>query len=695
MTFNISAGPTTTNASHKSHQRTVHIPGSHALPPGVSNGMAWELGYARKRLDADTQQLEATLHPGMYHVRSEAESNRNGMEGREEEEEARRKHDEALVLAEELGDGVRTGGKLWKEEETGGSGSASIMTGDVKGLDQLNPYFMHLELLKKKYAPSQLITWSKSGRGTKDERFVPVGGWPSNVQFEMGVRYMPEISEAVFVMNPVSVQARVNDSSAMGSSTAPPRETKSEQLLREILQIPNAAHHAATTSMQPQKQVPQQQQLPPHLRVIELPPPPHMREFITPQAPEGQTYYQWHHHHAPTHVVVPVDAAFVLNQASVAGSAPRDSGVVFEEGDRDQVEGHQDEQDSCGEQDENKDPEEQEEDVQHTSDATVQASPPVAKDLPPSIPPSPPQPLDQQHQQDPSSIEPQPRPQQEFFHWHQHPHPHPPHFPLPSVTSVTPTNPLTLPIPYAYNRRYHSTRIHPDYLVDPRTGGPMPKGVVPQKYLETHNIACRVNGRPEAQQQPQQGGALHEQQIEAAWSTGRNVVPLTTSGVAGITGLGAIGFENRFGGAKNGVACPPPPSGRNGLPYLNERVAMQAAYGRYTTGTSPRSAGVRLTPLLFDGRSVARLTGMEERQYLQQEKVAEEKQREWEWRQQQHAWYHGVGDSMGSEEAERKWFELMQLSRPVGRRGWNSVGRDHLGHFEQGLAPVTNYYRGM
>ncbi|KAJ3007358.1 UNVERIFIED_CONTAM: hypothetical protein HDU68_003561, partial [Siphonaria sp. JEL0065] len=231
MPFHIStAGTSLNNATYVSHKRTVHIPGSHALPPGVSTTMAWELGYAGKRFDADTRGMENTVHRDMYHLREQGEPWR-------ELEEAKLKHDEALLLAQELGDAVRTVKREEKEKAVEVPGGVS---GDVKNLDQLNPYFMHLELLKKKYAPDQLITWSNSGR----KGYVPVGGWPSDVQFEMGVKYMPEIAEAVFVMNPAhhpdqAPKKPSSGTSSIGIRQVVPGETKSEQLLREILQIQN------------------------------------------------------------------------------------------------------------------------------------------------------------------------------------------------------------------------------------------------------------------------------------------------------------------------------------------------------------------------------------------------------------------------------------------------------------------------
>ncbi|KAJ3317656.1 hypothetical protein HDU76_001105 [Blyttiomyces sp. JEL0837] len=38
-------------ASNWSFKRTVHIPGHHALPPGISSQVAWELGYSRGNID--------------------------------------------------------------------------------------------------------------------------------------------------------------------------------------------------------------------------------------------------------------------------------------------------------------------------------------------------------------------------------------------------------------------------------------------------------------------------------------------------------------------------------------------------------------------------------------------------------------------------------------------------------------------
>ncbi|KAI9345035.1 hypothetical protein BDR26DRAFT_857133 [Obelidium mucronatum] len=492
MPFHVcTAGTSLNNATYTSHKKTVHIPGSHALPPGVSTTMAWELGYARKRFDADTRGIDNTLHPDIYHLRNQGEP-------WTEPSDAKLKHDEALLLAEELQDYVKSVGKNTAPALADIKGGVS---GDVKNLDQLNPYFMHLELLKKKYAPDQLITWSNSGR----KGHVPVGGWPNNVQFEMGVKYMPEIAEAVFVMKPLQ-QGNKSESAKREAPCSPIEgETKSEQLLREILQIHNDKSLAAmaTEAMNNQDQ-----------------------ENAEIELQEEET------NHGDTE-----------EQQEDNPNLPL----------------HQDYKESTEISNDSVQP--------HSSIPHVE---PVSHQTP--------------------------------LRWQDFPQPS--YFPLPAVSSITVSNPVSLPQSFAYNRRYHQTPIHPDYIIDPETGIAYATSrtqlQIPAKYLATYNKAALVNGRPLAVAIPgttpatspapevlnhiSRGGRL-----PPAYNT-HHQTPLTTSAIAALSGLGAIGMHEhgQFYG-RGRVYC--------------ERIARQEAYARFPVPPPlPRDSGIPPLAPVLNGR---------------------------------------------------------------------------------------------
>ncbi|KAJ3235723.1 hypothetical protein HDU81_000204 [Chytriomyces hyalinus] len=173
----------TAGTAHEFNKRTVHIPGSHALPPGINTNMAWEMGYSRKRLDSDTKGIENTVNHATYCL------------GEKLDTSSRSASDHARIL-QAMSDSLHVS-----------KGS------DIRNLDTLNPYFMHLELIKRRYAVEGDALWGRMGaagddtgdlihRESRDTTAgtqahvhangrVPVGGWPSGLEFEMGVHFMP------------------------------------------------------------------------------------------------------------------------------------------------------------------------------------------------------------------------------------------------------------------------------------------------------------------------------------------------------------------------------------------------------------------------------------------------------------------------------------------------------------------------
>ncbi|KAI9325656.1 hypothetical protein DFJ73DRAFT_784088, partial [Zopfochytrium polystomum] len=128
--------------SNVSYNRTVHIPGHHALPPGISSQAAWELGYSRGDIDplighrrtvrdALSQATVAALgNPGVVSATT---------------------HTNKLNVAA-ANDPVNVAAGL-------GSGSSRGILVAADGTR------MHVSARKR----------------------VPVGGWPSGVQFGMGI----------------------------------------------------------------------------------------------------------------------------------------------------------------------------------------------------------------------------------------------------------------------------------------------------------------------------------------------------------------------------------------------------------------------------------------------------------------------------------------------------------------------------
>ncbi|KAJ3107697.1 hypothetical protein HDU96_007786 [Phlyctochytrium bullatum] len=259
-------------------------------------------------------------------------------------------------------------------------------------------------------------------------------------------------------------------------------------------------------------------------------------------------------------------------------------------------------------------------------------------------------------------------------------HPHPPPGPPPAVPETIVSNPAFLPEPLARNRRFHSRSINPAYLLqlalapDPATPesvyaadfcsapiGGSARGI-PGKYLAAYNALAAVNGLPTAQ-------GPHTVTV----ADPRMHFPATTASIAAATGWGA-----------------------DSMPYFPGAPTSHGPAAASVVTVERDSRGVpnvAIPPLVgpLQGSAKWASSGGPEWQGFGGEP-----------RSNGHAGYTnpavpfagGItpGEvAVSSERVTAQWNALLQAPGPVGRRGWNSVGRDHLGNFSHGLSPVTNY----
>ncbi|KAI8614253.1 hypothetical protein BC830DRAFT_399776 [Chytriomyces sp. MP71] len=275
--------------------------------------------------------------------------------------------------------------------------------------------------------------------------------------------------------------------------------------------------------------------------------------------------------------------------------------------------------------------------------------------------------------------------------------PNPPPGPPGSVDSIVVSDPSHLPFPYYKNRRFHSNPIHPDYLVTSDLplavthGNPShpqvyhresvymtefsQKLAIPARYVAAFNVAARVNGRPMAR-------ALE-----------RDTIAAPSSAVSGVSGIGYV----LDGGGVSGSYIQRKPTQnvqeRNGVGSLLCHPAAPAhrkPVSRHHLPPPSKGSPAILGPLLgsskvltsaewqgFQILNAASTSGGVDTALRVVGNVAE--------------LCHGIPPVFSADEASNHWNALLILPGPVGRRGWNHVGRDHLANFHQGVSPVTNY----
>ncbi|KAJ3119588.1 hypothetical protein HK100_000244 [Physocladia obscura] len=551
--------PQRSNSNTSPTSRTVHIPGSHALPPGISTIMAWELAYRRKRILSDTARHikdATTVNPHLYKFRKEfslAEIVEDGLLER---------YNEALMVEQQVREADERGQRrrLGHVITSVGGGEEE---GSVKNLDHLNPYYMHMEVIRRRYSADEFVRWNNNGRRYHQNvgkqqipQFkihndgIPVGGWPSGIDFEMGVQYMPEIANA-----PIDNTRRCydgNDNIVRVNGGGSDGEIKTENWFkREVL-----------GQQQEQKQQCSPQEI-------------HRAQ----KGEEGEEFLQ--------------------------EKEKENDGQQVQEGDdenrvKNQAENNNDQDGS----DENNNQSDDRGSNENCLENYLQKEPQqfIAN-----------QQINQQSQQNYGNEIPLLSQQQKHYNNTQKYQIHP----LPLIQSTVCTNPTQLPRCYAANRRYHQTPVHPDLLQ--KQNGCNNVIHVHTQYLDAYNAAAAVNGQPLAVAIP-----------GSSSTTRRNIA-------SAVTGRGARMAQMQA--------------------YRDKFAARQQQYGAENARVLP----VYLAPL--DATTTTIRNSGEDGYRL-----------------------------MGQEEAEhRHWRELLQLEKPVGRRGWNHVGRDHLGNCIQGLGPVMRF----
>ncbi|KAJ3223715.1 hypothetical protein HDU78_011231 [Chytriomyces hyalinus] len=615
--------------AHEFNKRTVHIPGSHALPPGINTNMAWEMGYSRKRLDSDTKGIENTVNHVTYSL------------GEKLDEASRSASDHARV-AQAMSDSLHVS-----------KGS------DIRNLDTLNPYFMHLELIKRRYAVEGDALWRRMGaagddtgdliyRESRDPTAaavgtgtqvhvhangrVPVGGWPSGLEFEMGVHFMPG-----GMLVDRSVDATFAPHAAVTNATI----SASEATASAAVDDPYVLRMLAEAELERDAEV---------------------------------------------------ESAYGHEQEA-AEDATGEKGS--EDGDKKDA---QTESSAPAEEVKGNVPSFQQASSDERSISTAATTGRIIESEP-------------KHSQEDN------RPMLSSFS---------PFFPLPAVQSIATSNPMTLPQCYAVNRRYHSNPVHPDSLQDPavrssNTASPLqPQQLaIHAKYLDTYNTVALVNGRPTARAIPGTSAippapSSGAKPLLPVYSRMANV-PLTTSAIAAINGLGALGYSERFSKQASDVAMQHAHYRNVILSKGSNHPHASATFTSLHQGT----VGAVLPPVNLlsppiPGSKKAIISKMggppPQQQYYYYEKQASSssannvvgqryhdsacfvpKSLPQKQQQQQPVYNHGYQPCLDAESAEKHWNELLQMDRPHGRRGWSHVGRDHLANFSQGLSPVTNF----
>lgn len=242
--------------------------------------------------------------------------------------------------------------------------------------------------------------------------------------------------------------------------------------------------------------------------------------------------------------------------------------------------------------------------------------------------------------------------------------------PPPAAPEVVVSNPAALPRSMAVNHRFHSRPVHPMYLRAP---------------LIADTIAPAITT----------SGNYTNDDIYIPTPSSSSTLPTATE-FNGIVQVPAryVDAINSVQGVNNGhaitaIASPTatvlPPL------YMQQQQQQQqsqkdptAMYASALLGPlSPysgastldwNSRGVDVTGTGHVGNNAANSSSVREYTYGQQQQ-------------------HYSTRVLDPERAAQEWMALLVAQVPLGRRGWNLVGRDHLSCFSNGMAPVSNYAR--
>ncbi|KAJ3200503.1 hypothetical protein HDU82_008867 [Entophlyctis luteolus] len=732
------AAASTAAAQHSSFKRTVHIPGNHALPPGISNQIAWELSYARAgagtgadpprpqpqqppahadTLLAPTADAKPLAPPAPQQPSPAALATQRELQTLREWDknlggasavqalaaalyERAANPAAAAAAAAALAVGTSIATHPGNDPAAGGCGGGYI-----------SPHVIQMQMLSRMYASTGAAAW---GAGRRGKVRVPVGGWPSGVEFGMGMKTfdlkamdagapaqgtnLPHGGGLPSFATAAAAGASAVEAAA-GSGDADPAVAAGD------LRGPLVANDGASLQLQ--------------IRKLEDDP--------------AAAHQQQHYSHEP---VPSTDAASGLrpdgnddegdtaatdvgindgkNGTGAEHTSETPDGAVAEQNSR-----------SSDGQLESEGNEGRDLWLEWATALIANANALRAKILDPIKTPTG---LHAIHHAPPSPI-PSSRPMPHIhdnLHIHRAsgavrpqsankakaklepihplqasnaipysvPGPNPPPGPPGSADSIVVTDPAHLPRPYAANRRFHSNPIHPDYLVSsdlppavvlhqqhqqdtqsllqyaphllnlnaPGGGGASDfpqvyhresvymsefsnRMQIPAQYVAAFNTAARVNGRPLARAT---SGIIANQQQQPQLSPGQAFDDAL---------LSAASLKRRGGFPAKGA---PPILG----PLVGSSKVLTAAdWQGFQTVERAGLSAPSAAPLLLSG-----LSGRDGGEL-----------------------YHGVPPCLGPEAVANHWNALLTLPGPVGRRGWNHVGRDHLANFHQGVAPVTNY----
>ncbi|KAJ3123690.1 hypothetical protein HK100_011526, partial [Physocladia obscura] len=598
-------------------KRTVHIPGDHGLPPGISNQIAWELSYGH-------YGATATLSEGVTTERETA---------------GQRAWDATIggigaVVAAEEGPGRR--------QHTGGGAA-------------VDPHVVRLQLLSRLYASTGAAAW---GAGRRAKQGVPVGGWPSGIEFAMGV---PVLDLGVSIPPP---DANTNADDIRGPLVAnTPASISLQQALRH-LSSPSTNHQQPLSIIQPSTvqsstdATNQQSALsaPDHSNNL------HSNPSDQSSSPDQSTqdanlpkeesennvnerWLQWAAAliassnasrpkpsfldpiktasglHAIHHAIpIPATTSSLSRPLSARSKAARLLPLAVSS---------------------------------TTTTIAATASPSNARKTADSLPTSIPYAVIS---------------------------PNPPPGPPGSADSIVVSNPVHLPFPYATNRRFHSNPIHPDYLVSsdlpiaathahPNYPQVYHKESVymtefssrmqiPAKYVAAFNAAAKLNGRPLARATSASLPPSSPSSVTPVASSGSLIsLPPNRNGRRVAVGHQRLPptkisnddvGENSAAVVVSATTIAVKPINKNAPPILgplvgSSKVLTKADWQGFQAIEKSLADGIKLASGL-SGRDGGEL-------------------------------YHGIPPCLTPQEVSNHWKALLTLPGPVGRRGWNHVGR--------------------
>ncbi|KAJ3240074.1 hypothetical protein HDU81_004719 [Chytriomyces hyalinus] len=179
-------------------KRTVHIPGNHALPPGISNQVAWELSYARS---SPHEPAESSPHmestPALIQTLQEQRETEREYQTLREWDRMNGGASAVNAAAAQLFEaGVSTDAlsvttaQAVAAARVGSVHGESCQTDSIAGMGggYVSPHVIQMHMLSRMYAATGAAAW---GAGRRGRVRVPVGGWESGVPFGMGVQTIP------------------------------------------------------------------------------------------------------------------------------------------------------------------------------------------------------------------------------------------------------------------------------------------------------------------------------------------------------------------------------------------------------------------------------------------------------------------------------------------------------------------------